>query len=732
MGISFLTPLLLAGLAALSVPIILHLIRHHRGEPLAFPSLMFLRELPIRAVRRRRIRDWPLLLLRLAALALIVLAFARPVLQGEAGDEGADGEAFREVVITLDRSWTMRMGDRWERALEGIDGVLSGLVSPDRVSLVIFDGTARVVVEPTLAPAEVRAVLDTLRPGWGPARIGAGVQAAGAILDGSDRSRREVFLAGDMQRRAWDESPGEGLPEGASLEVLDVGGDGAGLAAVSEMSFQYQFVDGRQRVHPRARILTLGELPAREGRVILRIDGREAESRPIEFPDDGAVAVEFEPFFVSLEGLTGSVEVVVPGWTSPLEPWRFALSPDEVRRVILVDSPAPTGDETVFLRSALSLVGGAPIRVERRGGTALTAADLEGTHLVVLNDVPLPRGTSGALLRERIEAGTGLIVIAGPRSDPASWEAAWDAVLPGRPGAPVEGTSTRGATLAGIDGDHPVFSAFSGPGRAGLGVPRFFRYRSLGEPAAPAAPPAEGAAIASGERSPGLLGAVRIPARFTDGTPALAERRVGEGRILIWTSSMDSNWSDLPLNPAFVPLVQEMVRHAAPSSGLAPSYLVGQPLDPAFLRRRAGILDEGEDAPAALLVPPDGTGVTIAGGGARLPPDLGTPGYYRIRPEAAGSAAGWSFAVNVDMREADPTRIDTEELAAAVGAVTRGPTSAGGDQGAELAGPSLEERERRQSHWLLLLLGAVVLLAVEPLFANRSRGLAERTGGVEG
>ena len=76
---SFLTPLFLVGLAGLAIPVILHLIQKERKNVVQFPSLMFLRRIPYQSVRRRRIRHWLLLFMRLAALALIVLAFARPV-----------------------------------------------------------------------------------------------------------------------------------------------------------------------------------------------------------------------------------------------------------------------------------------------------------------------------------------------------------------------------------------------------------------------------------------------------------------------------------------------------------------------------------------------------------------------------------------------------------------------------------------------------------------------------
>jgi len=108
---SFLTPLFLAGLTGIAIPVIIHLIQKERKNVVAFPSLMFLRRIPYQSVNRRRIRNWPLLLLRVAALAIIVMAFARPFLKRDTFAAAAAGGA-REVVILLDRSYSIGYGDR--------------------------------------------------------------------------------------------------------------------------------------------------------------------------------------------------------------------------------------------------------------------------------------------------------------------------------------------------------------------------------------------------------------------------------------------------------------------------------------------------------------------------------------------------------------------------------------------------------------------------------------------
>ena len=111
-----LAPLFLMGLAALAVPVLVHLIQRERKTPIEFPSLMFVRRIPYQSVQRRRITNWPLFLLRCAAIILIVLAFSRPFLTQTPVQAAIATSGAREVVILLDRSASMGYADTWQRA----------------------------------------------------------------------------------------------------------------------------------------------------------------------------------------------------------------------------------------------------------------------------------------------------------------------------------------------------------------------------------------------------------------------------------------------------------------------------------------------------------------------------------------------------------------------------------------------------------------------------------------
>src|SRR5689334_10866047 len=112
----FLAPLFFVALAGLAIPVLLHLTQREKKQIVHFPSLMFVRRIPYEAVRRRKIHNWLLLMVRLAALALIVLAFARPLIQRK-DQTPPPGSGAREVVILLDNSYSMGFGDHWDRAM---------------------------------------------------------------------------------------------------------------------------------------------------------------------------------------------------------------------------------------------------------------------------------------------------------------------------------------------------------------------------------------------------------------------------------------------------------------------------------------------------------------------------------------------------------------------------------------------------------------------------------------
>ena len=188
---SFLAPLFLLGVAALAGPILIHLVERESGQVIQFPSLMFLRKIPYKSMRRQRIRNWLLLLLRCAALLLLVLAFARPFFRIPALAAGASSGA-REVVILVDQSYSMGYGDHWERARAAAREAVEGLGPDDRATLIFFSRGAQAGARSTTNRASLRASIDAAQVGSGVTRYDPALKLAQTILEESELARYEV------------------------------------------------------------------------------------------------------------------------------------------------------------------------------------------------------------------------------------------------------------------------------------------------------------------------------------------------------------------------------------------------------------------------------------------------------------------------------------------------------------------------------------------------------------
>src|SRR5688572_30035472 len=186
---NFLAPLFFVALAGLAIPVLIHLIQREKKQIQPFPSLMFVRQIPYKSIQRRRIHNWLLLMVRMAALALIIAAFSRPFFAG--GDPAAGAQGAREVVVLLDQSYSIGYGDRWERARAAAHEVVNGLGASDRGSLVLFSTGAEIVLRNSVEREPLTAAIGAARPGAGATRYAPALKVAGSLLAESGLPRKE-------------------------------------------------------------------------------------------------------------------------------------------------------------------------------------------------------------------------------------------------------------------------------------------------------------------------------------------------------------------------------------------------------------------------------------------------------------------------------------------------------------------------------------------------------------
>ena len=690
MPISFLVPAFLAGLAALVVPIVIHLTRRQKTQPVAFPSLMFVRQIPFRSERRRRIRNWLLFAIRCAVLVLLAAAFARPFLDRTDDAAAAALLGSREMTILLDRSYSMAYADRWERAREAARATINDLGSDTRATLILFDAGAETVTEATGDPARLLAALNRAEIGSAATRYAPALKLAGGILGVSDRPRREVVLISDFQRTGWDGEAAVRLPPGTVLSPVAITDASTTNASVTGVSFARENVSGRERVRASARLVNTGDETVRDLPVTLELDGREVQTRPVTLEPNSAANVEFGAVPLAGEEVRGAVHIPDDNLL-PDNTFRFVLSPTQGIGVLVVDATGVGERASLYLRQALALGEDPGFRVERENASQFGAGDLAGRSVVILNDAAFPPGEAGIALKSFVEDGGGLVVVLGERSAPDNWQGAGAELLPASFGAPLDRIDAGGVTLGTLDYSHPVWELFSAPRSGDFAPARFFRYREMS---------------IDGE-------GVGVLARFSDGAVALAEHRVGEGRVLVWTSTLDSFWNDLALQPVFLPFVHQLVRYASGYAEQRTAFTAGQVLR----------LPSGSDD---LALAPSGARIPLQEDGTLL--KLDEQGFYEIRREQSADPEPGVIAVNPDPAESDLRSFDPAELVLSVAPeASREGLVAGGSGAAGLLAP--EDRERRQGIWWYLLAGVFLLLFAEGVLANRFPRAGGSTGG---
>ena len=674
---AFLAPLFFVGLAALAIPVLIHLTQREKKMVQQFPSLMFVRRIPYQTVRRRKLRDIALLCVRLAALMLIVAAFARPFLW-RPNAATAIGATAREVVVLLDQSYSMAYGDRWDRAKAAARDAINRLGPSDRGSVVLFSSGADIALRSTGEKDRLIASMESVTPSAAATRFGPALKVAGSILAESPLPRKEAILISDFQRSGWRGEEGARLPAGATLTPVTIGGPAdKPNATVTSVSLSRSTFSDQERVTVTAAVANRTVAPVTGDTLSLEIGGRAIQSLPLNVAPEGSASVAFQPFTVA----SRNVRVTVRAGSDALATdnvFNLVVSPLAPVRIVVVDSGNRPG-AGLYLMRALGIGDAPKFDITTRQPAAVSDDDLRRASVVLLNDVDVNAGL-GRRLQRFVQDGGGVFIAAGPR---ATWPQEAD-ILPASLSQPIDKSRGESARVGALEYGHPVFEVFRAPRSGDFSTARFYAYRSV-----TAAPNTQ------------------VLARFDAGTPALVERKVGSGHVMLWASTLDLSWSDLPLKPVFLPFIHRAMVHLANYTEPAPWLTIGQVFDPDASSAKA-------QATGRLALTPSGKRLPLEDEGSSAQVlELTEQGFYEIRGQKANSDVT-VVASNIDPAESDLTPLEPADIVTAA----TGGTGQNAQQAEADVPLTPEAQERAQRLWWYLLATGILLLGVDTLFSN--------------
>ena len=516
-GISFLSPLFLIGALAAAVPILLHLFHRKTDVVINFPAVSLLTRAPVPYHRRRQLRELILLALRIAALVLLAVSFARPYLAGAAAPASAP-----VTVVVLDTSMSLSAPGQFARAQQAAWQAVASAPAADAVALITFSDAATVVVPPTSDRNAVRSAVSAATAGAGGTRYRTALASASEVIGA--RAGRVVIIT-DLQQAGWEANDAGGLLDGVAVRVVAVAGPTGNLAVTSAM---------RRDRSVMATIQNYGPDEARS-LVTLMVDGQQAAQATATMAPFSASGVELRGTLAD----AGAAQVVIEDTNG--------YQPDNLRFLALDPSPAvaitavvadPTGAVGgIYVERALAVAGGGgEFVVTVADGRVLskwTASELSRQAAVVILGTRTLDRHGRELLKTYLVGGGQVLLTLGPDVDPGTLTdvIGIDAgVMP----APVRSTD---ATLVATDSRHPIFRPFLLPSGA-LGDVQVDQHRRLRD-------------------QDGRV----VLARLSGGDAALTEQAVGQGRLLVFASDFDNQWSRFPLQPSFVPFAVETARY---------------------------------------------------------------------------------------------------------------------------------------------------------------------------
>ncbi len=623
-GVSFLSPLFLVGALAAAVPILLHLFHRKTDLVIDFPAVSLLTRAPVQHHRRRQLRELILLVLRVAALVLLAVSFARPYVAGAAAPASAP-----ITVVALDTSMGLSAPGQFAKAQQAAAQAVASPPASDAVAIITFSDAATVLVPPTSDRAAALSAVSAATVGAGGTRYRTALASASEVIGARDA---RVVIVTDLQQNGWEANDEGGLPDGVAVRVVGIAAPAGNLAVTSATRRDRTVV---------ATIQNYGPDEARTP-VMLMVDGKQTAQAT-------ATMAPFAAADVELRGTLGdadTAQVVIDD--------QAGYQPDNVRFLALDQPPAvpvtvvvadPTGAVGgIYIERALAVADdGHEFAVTVADGRVLsmwTAEELgQQAAVVILGTRTLDR-SGRELLKAYLAGGGQVLLTLGPDVDPGTLIDVIGTDL-GVALAPVRSTD---ATLVATDSRHPIFRPFLLPSGA-LGDVQVDQHRRLNDQ--------DGRTVL---------------ARLTGGDAALTEQTVGAGRLLVFASDLDNQWSRFPLHPSFVPFAIETARY----------------------------LTQGRQQRRDFTLPDVPAGA---------PP---TPGVVRT----GEGATARQIVVNVDVRESSPAVTSVDEFTKDI---TRTNRSADHER-VDVA----RDAEDRQRWWQVGLLVMLAALAGEALVGRRA------------
>ena len=692
---SFLHPLFLWGALAAAIPLLVHLFDRRRPRRVPFGALSFVLRSQKRTASRLKLKRLLLYALRTFVFLALPVALARPSLHENKSGAAKSGSGPKATSVVLDASLSMRWKNGsqtlFERGVSEARAALAELGADEPVNLVLCDQHAQSPGAPSFERRRWVSALDDAHATYGTSDLNRCLDIAARSLEDSPLPGKRIVLVSDFTTPALrlEAQPPvvtgpKGEPVKPEVVLRDVVPD-PGAKLLPNRALVEMRAEPAPQLGPRAwqftfTVRNLSDDVVKDLELQLKVEGKVVSKG---FVDLGPMATAQKLLSYRFdEGGLFAVEGELANDALSEDDHRAMVLdvPKELRALGVNGAPSPQRyrDEAFFTEAALASAN-SPVRPVLRDTEAAWKEDFTQYDLILLLNVAAPGPEVARNLSGFVQNGGGLFVSMGDRVDPDAYNAALGPLLPRRlrlPKTAVEPSApdatARAAKLTQVEGTHPVLQPFIGQAKEGLFSARFYRYVLL---------------------EPGAEGEAEVLATLDDGAPALAAARRGKGRVLLFTSTVDRDWSDFAIRTSFLPFMQR-----------AGSWLAGSLDEREELKVKVGeTVTLPPNALAQSVKSPSGRELSVVKQAeTRTLGPIAEPGvYWSVGAGGQREAAG-SFAAVLEPSESDLTRLSPDAISAWFGEET-------------VRAGAAEAQAAKVPLWTWLILAAVLAFFFEGL-----------------
>ena len=713
---TFLNPLVLFGLAAASIPIILHLISLRKLRTIEFSTLSFLKELQQTKIRRLKLRQLLLLILRTLLILMVVFAFARPTIKGSLGVASAQ-RAATTAVILIDDSNSMTASDQQglylTQAREAAQQVVRLLAEGDEMSLVklseIPAGSDRSALSPLRDFGVIRSRISDLASSPVHRHLEDALRAVAGVLSASKNYNKEVYVISDFQEgviapdRTKEPPPQHLYSADTRFFMIPIGTKELQNFGIESVSVRNSIIEVSKPFLLDVKIGNYSAVNVTNHMVSVFLQGTRVAQKGIDALSGQTIETEFSLIPAAKGFLDGFVELEDDDLSYDNR-FYFSLHLPESIRVLLVGAEPDIKSLGLALatRSDASSLQVRTSTYDRVTTSLLSDQDV----LILANPGQLP-SLAADQIDAYVRAGGGLLVFPGPASTPAAFQSSFAPLkLPELKTIETLSTKPGQASFVGIESaefKHPLFEGMFEPPSG----------NASREPSSLESP-----RITTFARFMATAEATTVVAMSND-APFLLDLQRGEGRVLLSSVSATLQWSDFPLKGLFVPLLYRSLAYLTQEQIRQQSVFAGDPVTlPSVVGggRLSVRTPNGLDVDLPLLR----SGVNAYS----IFRETLQPGMYAVR---SNSTIVRKFAVNMDPDESKTARAEPAVLQTML-------TRLGISSGAVtiIGSPQETERTILQSRfgielWRYFLIAALMVAILEMLIARDSRA-GVRTG----